>query len=95
MYNVDQQLFSYCTGKSTDNTQCCVPVFDITHELPLCHEHFSKAVSDHFKLFVSHFSNMVWLAVANISTAMQTYIEDGIGLKYVKHRNMQDSVKDC
>jgi len=26
---------------------------------------------------------------------MQTYIEDGIGLKYVKHRNMQDSVKDC
>jgi len=45
MYNVDQQLFSYCTAKFSDNTQCCVPVFDITHELPLCHEHSVKVVS--------------------------------------------------
>jgi len=48
MYNVDQQLFSYCTAKFSDNTQCCVPVFDITHELPLCHEHSAKVVSDRF-----------------------------------------------
>jgi len=48
MYNVDQQLFSYCTAKFSDNTQCCVPVFDITHELPLCHEHSAKVVSGCF-----------------------------------------------
>jgi len=45
MYNVDQQLFSYCTAKFLDSTQCCVPVFDVTHELPLCHEHSTKVVS--------------------------------------------------
>jgi INO80 complex subunit D len=45
MYNVDQQLFDYCTAKFADNTQCCTPVFDIRHELPLCMEHAMKAVS--------------------------------------------------
>ena len=45
MYNVDQQLFDYCTAKFSNNTQCCVPVFDIRHELPLCPEHAAKAVS--------------------------------------------------
>lgn len=48
MYNVDQQLFDYCTAKFADNTQCCVPVFDIKHDLPLCQEHAAKAVSIHF-----------------------------------------------
>ncbi|XP_041371810.1 INO80 complex subunit D-like [Gigantopelta aegis] len=43
MYNVEQQLFDYCTAKFADNTQCCVPVFDIRHELPLCAEHGAKA----------------------------------------------------
>ncbi|CAE1255675.1 INO80D [Acanthosepion pharaonis] len=43
MYNVDQQLFDYCTAKFADNTQCCVPVFDIKHDLPLCQEHAAKA----------------------------------------------------
>ena len=47
MYNVDQQLFTYCTAKFSDNTQCCVPVFDVTHELPLCHEHSAKVVCCH------------------------------------------------
>jgi len=51
MYNVDQQLFSYCTAKFSDNTQCCVPVFDITHELPLCHEHSAKVVNGHLESF--------------------------------------------
>ena len=46
MYNVDQQMFGYCTAKFSDNTQCCVPVFDVKHELPLCPEHAAKAVSD-------------------------------------------------
>ena len=45
MYNVDQQPYDYCTAKFSDNTQCCVPVFDIKHELPLCAEHAAKAVS--------------------------------------------------
>ncbi|XP_071101596.1 INO80 complex subunit D-like isoform X2 [Haliotis cracherodii] len=48
MYNVDQQLFDYCTAKFADNTQCCVPVFDIRHGLPLCTEHGAK-VDNHQK----------------------------------------------
>lgn len=42
MYNVDQLLFEHCTAKFADNTQCCIPVFDICHELPLCVEHARK-----------------------------------------------------
>lgn len=42
MYNVDQLLFEHCTAKFADNTQCCIPVFDICHELPLCLEHARK-----------------------------------------------------
>lgn len=42
MYNVDQLLFEHCTAKFSDNTQCCVPVFDVCHELPLCLEHARK-----------------------------------------------------
>lgn len=45
MLNTDQVLFGYCTAKFADNTQCSVPVFDITHELPLCPEHARKRVS--------------------------------------------------
>lgn len=48
MHNTDQVLFQYCTAKFADNTQCSVPVFDITHELPLCREHTRKR--DHYKL---------------------------------------------
>ncbi len=46
MNNMEQHLFDYCTAKFSDNTQCCVPVFDIRHELPLCPEHAAKAVSE-------------------------------------------------
>ncbi|XP_011307864.1 INO80 complex subunit D [Fopius arisanus] len=42
MLNSDQLLFEHCTAKFSDNTQCCVPVFDVTHELPLCPEHARK-----------------------------------------------------
>lgn len=42
MYNVDQLMFEHCTAKFADNTQCCTPVFDISHELPLCIEHARK-----------------------------------------------------
>ena len=45
MYNIDQLLFEHCTAKFSDNTQCCIPVFDICHELPLCFEHAKKRVS--------------------------------------------------
>lgn len=48
MYNIDQLLFEHCTAKFSDNTQCCVPVFDICHELPLCFEHGKKHVSNFF-----------------------------------------------
>jgi len=50
MYNVDQLLFEHCTAKFSDNTQCCVPVFDICHELPLCLEHARKRVSQNLFL---------------------------------------------
>ncbi|KAK9880434.1 hypothetical protein WA026_011681 [Henosepilachna vigintioctopunctata] len=49
MCNPEQVLFSYCTAKFADNTQCSVPVFDITHELPLCPEHARKR--DNYKLY--------------------------------------------
>ena len=62
MYNVDQQLFDYCTAKFSDNTQCCVPVFDIRHELPLCPEHAAKAVS-----YLSFNSSMIYLSVQNVN----------------------------
>ncbi|XP_058983132.1 uncharacterized protein LOC109611692 isoform X2 [Musca domestica] len=37
-----KELFFPCTAKFADNTQCRVPVFDITHDLPLCLEHARK-----------------------------------------------------
>lgn len=40
--NSDQYLFFPCTAKFSDNSQCRVPVFDISHELPLCREHAWK-----------------------------------------------------
>ncbi|XP_013415665.1 INO80 complex subunit D [Lingula anatina] len=43
MYNVDQQLFDYCTAKTADNTQCCFPTFDIRHDMPLCMQHGKSA----------------------------------------------------
>lgn len=49
MYNTEQVLFNYCTAKFADNTQCSMPVFDITHELPLCPEHARKR--DNYKLY--------------------------------------------
>jgi hypothetical protein len=45
MYNIDQQLFDYCTAKTLDNVQCCIPVIDNTHELPLCLKHARDLVS--------------------------------------------------
>ncbi|XP_053327032.1 INO80 complex subunit D [Spea bombifrons] len=40
--NSSQQLFSSCTAKFADGQQCSVPVFDITHQTPLCEEHAKK-----------------------------------------------------
>lgn len=48
MLNKDQVLFEYCTAKFADNTQCSTPVFDISHELPLCAEHARKRVTFFF-----------------------------------------------
>lgn len=55
----DQKLFHPCTAKFSDNSQCRVPVFDISHELPLCREHAWKRVSirlnmyNFFRIFLS------------------------------------------
>lgn len=40
--NRSQQLFSSCTAKFADGQQCSIPVFDITHQTPLCEEHAKK-----------------------------------------------------
>ncbi|KAJ8670133.1 hypothetical protein QAD02_001392 [Eretmocerus hayati] len=47
MLNTDQLLFEHCTAKFSDNTQCCIPVFDVAHELPLCPEHARKRDNYH------------------------------------------------
>lgn len=48
LLNRSQQLFSSCTAKFADGQQCSVPVFDITHQTPLCEEHAKKMVSLEF-----------------------------------------------
>ncbi|XP_069160879.1 INO80 complex subunit D isoform X2 [Procambarus clarkii] len=48
MYNVDQQLYTHCTARHPDNTLCRVPVFDVSHELPLCSQH-SKTQENNVK----------------------------------------------
>ncbi|XP_048834407.1 INO80 complex subunit D-B [Brienomyrus brachyistius] len=42
LLNRSQQLFCSCTAKFADGQQCPVPVFDITHQTPLCEEHAKK-----------------------------------------------------
>lgn len=42
LLNRFQQLFSSCTAKFADGQQCSIPVFDITHQTPLCEEHAKK-----------------------------------------------------
>lgn len=41
--SADQQLFAPCSMTLADNLQCSrVPVFDVSHEVPLCEEHASE-----------------------------------------------------
>ncbi|XP_028292063.1 INO80 complex subunit Da isoform X2 [Gouania willdenowi] len=42
LLNRSQQLFASCTAKFADGQQCSIPVFDITHQTPLCEEHATK-----------------------------------------------------
>ncbi|MGH0163009.1 UNVERIFIED_CONTAM: hypothetical protein FKN15_044151 [Acipenser sinensis] len=42
LLNRSQQLFSSCTARFADGQQCSIPVFDITHQTPLCEEHAKK-----------------------------------------------------
>lgn len=52
LLNRSQQLFSSCTAKFADGQQCSVPVFDITHQTPLCEEHAKKMVSTKTSLYL-------------------------------------------
>lgn len=45
LLNRSQQLFASCTAKFADGQQCSIPVFDITHQTPLCEEHAKKMVT--------------------------------------------------
>lgn len=56
LLNRSQQLFSSCTARFADGQQCSVPVFDITHQTPLCDEHAKKMVS---KCFIRFFYYLV------------------------------------
>lgn len=65
LLNRSQQLFASCTAKFADGQQCSIPVFDITHQTPLCEEHAKKMVSLVFKVKVPYlvkFANesVVW-----------------------------------
>ncbi|KAF7265543.1 zf-C3Hc3H domain-containing lethal (3) L1231 isoform X2 [Rhynchophorus ferrugineus] len=42
MQDSRQVLFEYCTAKFADSRQCSIPVFDVSHDLPLCTEHARK-----------------------------------------------------
>ncbi|XP_051986784.1 INO80 complex subunit D-B [Xyrauchen texanus] len=42
LQNRSQQLFLSCTARFADGAQCSIPVFDITHQTPLCDEHAKK-----------------------------------------------------
>ncbi|KAA8588112.1 hypothetical protein FQN60_001306 [Etheostoma spectabile] len=42
LLNRSQQLFASCTARFADGQQCSIPVFDITHQTPLCEEHAKK-----------------------------------------------------
>lgn len=55
LLNRSQQLFASCTAKFADGQQCSIPVFDITHQTPLCEEHAKKMVSSTFKGKVQFF----------------------------------------
>lgn len=55
LLNRSQQLFASCTAKFADGQQCSIPVFDITHQTPLCEEHAKKMVSSIFKVKVPYF----------------------------------------
>lgn len=50
LLNRSQQLFASCTAKFADGQQCSIPVFDITHQTPLCEEHAKKMVSSMFNV---------------------------------------------
>lgn len=50
LLNRSQQLFASCTAKFADGQQCSIPVFDITHQTPLCEEHAKKMVSPMLKV---------------------------------------------
>lgn len=52
LLNRSQQLFASCTAKFADGQQCSIPVFDITHQTPLCEEHAKKMVSSMLKVKV-------------------------------------------
>lgn len=52
LLNRSQQLFSSCTARFADGQQCSVPVFDITHQTPLCDEHAKKMVIEVFCCFL-------------------------------------------
>lgn len=54
LLNRSQQLFASCTAKFADGQQCSIPVFDITHQTPLCEEHAKKMVSLVFKVKVPY-----------------------------------------
>uniref|UniRef100_A0A1B0FFS9 KANL2-like probable zinc-finger domain-containing protein n=1 Tax=Glossina morsitans morsitans TaxID=37546 RepID=A0A1B0FFS9_GLOMM len=45
VHNGVQQIFAPCTAKFADNTQCKMPAFDITHNLPLCSVHARKRIA--------------------------------------------------
>lgn len=56
LLNRSQQLFASCTAKFADGQQCSIPVFDITHQTPLCEEHAKKMVSSVFSKTSSTFT---------------------------------------
>ncbi|XP_073815997.1 zf-C3Hc3H domain-containing lethal (3) L1231 isoform X2 [Musca autumnalis] len=71
-----KELFLPCTAKFADNTQCRVPVFDITHDLPLCLEHARKRDA-YNRLLYEHRPRKQSAAAASAPTPASILMQDG------------------
>lgn len=94
LLNRSQQLFASCTARFADGQQCSIPVFDITHQTPLCEEHAKKMVSSIFKGQFWHFGNTFSFAELDKTIDNTHRHENGINLMMTRcstTHNSQDN----
>lgn len=85
--NAGQAIFLACTAKFADNTQCRVPVFDITHDLPLCLEHARKR--DAYNRYL-HEQKPRKVVTPNVPATPSVYVSEPMG-KVIKTKQQKIS----